>query len=88
MTAEAGAAWTLLYPEFSVVLVRPLFQAPVGYPVARDNEAFAQFLGSWIRFTSAGGFDKRLYDHWILGKTPRKSGPRWSVLRDLLSWIA
>ena len=86
-TAEAGAAWTLLYPEFSVVLVRPLFQAPVGYPVARDNEAFAQFLGSWIRFTSAGGFDRRLYDHWILGKTPRESGPRWSVMRDLLGWI-
>ncbi len=86
-TAEAGAAWTLLFPEFSVVLIRPLFQAPVGYPVARSNEAFAQFLSSWIQFVGAGAYDQRLYDHWILGKTAKKSGPRWSVLRDVLGWI-
>ena len=86
-TAEAGAAWTLLYPEFSVVVIRPLFQAPVGYPVARQNEAFAQFTSSWIEFISAGGYDQRLYDHWILGKSTAKKGPRWSVVRDVLGWI-
>ena len=86
-TAEAGSAWTLLYPDFSVVLARPLFQAPVGYPVARHNEEFAQFLSSWILFSNAGGLGGRLYDHWILGKTVQSKGPRWSVLRDLLGWI-
>lgn len=65
-------------------IVRP---GAVGYAMVRDNEAFAQFLSSWIQSTNAGGFDRRLYDHWILGKTERRSGPRWSVLRDVLRWV-
>ena len=37
-SAESGSAWTLLYPDYSVVPLRPLFQVPLGYPVApRDG---------------------------------------------------
>ena len=85
-TAEAGSAWTLLFPEFSVVLVRPLFRAPVGYAVSRRNEAFAQYLSSWIQFTIAGGYTQRLYDHWILGRNLDQKSPRWSVVRNVLGW--
>jgi Na+/H+-dicarboxylate symporter/ABC-type amino acid transport substrate-binding protein len=86
-TAEGGAAWSLLYPQFSVVLIRPVFQAPVGYPVARGNEAFAQLVSSWIQFATAGGYTQRLYDHWILGRDAVQRAPRWSVVRDVLGWV-
>jgi proton glutamate symport protein len=86
-SAEAGAAWTLLYPDFGVVLIRPLFQMPVGYAVAHREEEFDSFLSSWIEITKVGSFHERLYDHWILGKSSEKIGPRWSVIRNILHWV-
>ena len=86
-TAEGGAAWTLVYPGFSVVVIRPVFRAPVGFPVATGNEAFANFTSRWIQFARAAGYTERLYKHWILGETARRAGPRWSVMGDVLGWV-
>ena len=86
-TAEAGAAWTLMHPEFSVVVIRPVFNAPVGYATARRNEEFTDFVSSWIQFVSASVYDEQLYDHWILGKNSQTKGPRWSVIRNVLHWV-
>jgi Na+/H+-dicarboxylate symporter len=85
--AEPGAAWTLLYPDFSVVVVRPLFQVPVAYAVARQEEEFAAFLDSWLTIVDAGRLYDRLYEHWILGQNAEKGGPRWSVIRNVLHWV-
>ena len=86
-TAESGGAWTLVHPEFSVVVIRPVFNAPVGYATARHNEEFANFVSSWIRFAKAGGYGDRLYEHWILGKDAQRRTQRWSVIRDVLHWV-
>ena len=86
-SAESGSAWTLLYPTYSVVPVQPLFQVPIGYPVAKREEEFANVVSRWIELTQAGPLDEQLYDHWILGKKAGAMGPRWSVLRDVLGWI-
>jgi len=29
----------------------------------------------------------RLYEHWILARSPEDSPPRWSVIRDVLHWV-
>ncbi len=86
-SAESGSAWTLLYPEFSVILVRPLFRVPIGYPVDQKDDVFAEFLSNWLALTEAGPLDERLYDHWISGKTISQQEPRWSIIRDVLHWV-
>lgn len=85
--AEAGSAWTLLYPEFSVVPIRPLYRVPVGYAVSLDNRQLADVLSQWLMVVEAGPADERLYDHWILGKNAEQREPRWSVIRNVLHWV-
>jgi ABC-type amino acid transport substrate-binding protein len=85
--AEGGSAWTLLYPSYSVVVIRPVFKAAAGYAVASGDEAFAEFLSGWIEFIRRTFLDERLYDHWILGKSAERREARWSVIRDLLHWV-
>jgi Na+/H+-dicarboxylate symporter len=86
-SAETGSAWTLLYPDFSVVVIQPLLAVPVGYAISRRDEAFAEFLSSWVHYIRGTPLDEHLYDHWILGKSAGKRGPRWSVIRNVLHWV-
>lgn len=86
-SAESGAAWTLLYPNFSVVPIRPLYRVPVGFAVSQTNHELANFLSRWLLVVKAGPADERLYDHWILGRNVEKPRPRWSILRDVLHWV-
>jgi ABC-type amino acid transport substrate-binding protein len=86
-SAESGSAWTLLYPEFSVVPIKPLYRVPVGYAVSQRNTELAAFVSQWLTFVKAGPADERLYDHWILGKNSEQQETRWSVIRDVLHWV-
>jgi len=86
-TAETGSAWTLLYPNFSVVPIRPITQIPVAYAVAPREAALAEYLSRWLEVFKGTNFDERLFDHWILGKTAVPKTPRWSVLRNVLGWV-
>ena len=87
-TAEQGAAWSLLYPAFCVVVPKPRKQAvPLGYPVALENSEFMHYLNTWIRMKQDDGTIERLYDYWILGKERTAPASRWSVLRNVLHWV-
>ena len=87
-SAEAGSAWTLLHPEYSVVIPQPdVVRIPIAYPVAQGNDSLRNFLNTWIEFKRRDRTLDRLYDHWILGKPPENAAPRWSVIRDVLGWV-
>jgi ABC-type amino acid transport substrate-binding protein len=86
--AEAGTAWTLLYPEYSVVIPKPhIRKTPVGYAVARRNRELAEFLNDWVLAKRGDGSIRKVYDHWVLGQGAQKTEPRWSVIRDVLKWV-
>ena len=85
--AESGSAWTLLYPNFSRVLIRPLFQVPTSYPMALNNTELEGIISQWLGVIQVGPFDEQLYDHWILGKSADKRGKRWSMIRNVLGWV-
>jgi len=85
--AESASAWTLLYPEFSVVPIRPLYRVPVGYAVSQKNTELAALVSQWLMVVKAGPADERLYDHWIQGKNSEQQETRWSVIRDVLHWV-
>jgi Na+/H+-dicarboxylate symporter/ABC-type amino acid transport substrate-binding protein len=87
-TAEAGSVWTLLYPEFTVVVPQPdVVRIPVGYATARGNSDLVDFLSRWIELKSKGGEIELLYEHWILGKTAEERKRRWSIAHDVLHWV-
>jgi ABC-type amino acid transport substrate-binding protein len=86
--AEGGSAWTLLYPEYQVVVPVPdIVTNPLAYPVAGHDREFADFLSQWITLKKESRHYKKLYDHWILGLSAVPKQPRWSVIRDVLKWV-
>jgi ABC-type amino acid transport substrate-binding protein len=87
-SAEAGSAWTLRYPEFSVVVPQPtIHRAPVAFPVAIGDDRMRTFLNTWIDLKRKDNTLSELYDYWILGKSDDSAAPRWSVIRDVLHWV-
>ena len=87
-TAEAGSAWTLVYPQFTVAVPKPdIISIPLAYPVARSNKDFAAFVSTWVGLKQKDGTMEKTFDHWILGKGSEKKEPRWSVIRDVLGWV-
>jgi ABC-type amino acid transport substrate-binding protein len=88
LTAERGSVWTLLHPQYSVVVPQPRpVRVPLAYPVARGDQAFVELLNGWIELKRKDGTADALYEHWILGREPaQRERRRWSVLKDVLGW--
>ncbi len=88
MSAEAGSAWTLLYPNYAVVVPKPEPHIyPVGYAVARGNQQLLNYLNSWIAMIKDSQSLQSAYDRWILGKGAEVQKPRWSIIRNVLHWV-
>jgi len=86
-SAERGSIWTLLHPDYSVVVPRPgVVTAPLAYPIANRDARLADFVNTWIELKKKDGTIAGLYDYWILGRTGNRMAPRWSVVRDVLHW--
>ncbi len=85
--AEAGSAWCLIYPDFSVAVPHPAVVAmPMAYPMPKHARDLLQYVNTWIQLKVRDKTLQHLYDYWILGKEVAKRGPRWSVIRDVLHW--
>jgi Na+/H+-dicarboxylate symporter/ABC-type amino acid transport substrate-binding protein len=89
LTAERGSAWTLLHPQYSVAVPMPQpIKVPLAYPVAAHDEALAKVVSTWIELKQKDGTIDALFAHWILGRDASARQPRWSVIRDVLHWVA
>ena len=87
-TAERGSSLTLLHPDLSVVVPRPsAVKIPLAMAVTHGDRELADFLSGWLEVMKKGGRFQRIYDHWILGKNATETGPRWSVIRNVLGWV-
>jgi Na+/H+-dicarboxylate symporter/ABC-type amino acid transport substrate-binding protein len=83
--AEAGSAWTLIYPEFTVAVPHPdLLRVPVGYATARDDRRLADFIDAWLVLKRSDRTIARLFGYWFEGKEPPGRSRRWSVAEDVL----
>ena len=88
LPAERGSAWTLLNPQFSVVVPQPgLVKVPLAFPLARHDQAFASFMNTWIDLKRKDGTIDTLYQYWVLGRDTAARKPRWSVIRNVLHWV-
>jgi ABC-type amino acid transport substrate-binding protein len=87
LPAERGSAWTLRYPEYSVVVPGPdLIKVPLAFALPRGESDLAAFVNTWIDLKRRGGTIDELYQRWILGRAAVPPRPRWSILRDVLHW--
>jgi len=85
--AEEGAAVTLLYPAFTLVVPKPVIREPVVYAVAHDNEELLLAINAWLLNEKSYGTVDTLYNHWMLGDAMKSDKlPRWSILRNVLKW--
>jgi Na+/H+-dicarboxylate symporter/ABC-type amino acid transport substrate-binding protein len=86
-TAESGSAWSLLYPEYAVVVPPPPVSIPLTYPTARADQELVDYVNALIDLKKRDGTLKKLYDYWVLGRFAANKQPRWSVIRDILHWV-
>jgi len=83
ISAEAGSAWTILYPAYSVVVPEPHLKANAAFAIPLATLDFEDFVNDWLQMNQTSGIVNKLYNKWILGtKVERKKG-RWSIGRDL-----
>ena len=87
-SAEGGSAWTLLYPQFSVVVPSgKLIKAPLGYALPNDDAEWIRFVSLWVELSLKNGTVDSLFEHWIHGGGAEPEEPRWSIIRDVLHWV-
>ncbi len=85
--AEIGAAWTLLHPEYTVLVPESSkLNMPLGFAVPLGQSKFAASLGRWLSAKKSTGDIQVAYDYWILGKGAEKKTPRWSIKNDVFGW--
>jgi hypothetical protein len=87
-SAESGSAFTLLYPDYEVVVPTGLrVSLPLFYAIGAGDAGMRDLLEHWVSLRRKDGTMQEYYDHWILGKTAGAQKPRWSVIRDVLHWV-
>ena len=87
-STEAGSAWSLVHPEYTVAIPRPdIWAVPTGFALAKGDAEWRNFLNTWLELKQKDGTIGRIYDHWIQGEAPEMKVPRWSVIRDVLGWV-
>lgn len=87
-TAEAGSAWTLVYPDYSVAVPKGLsIKGPLAFAVPAGQHTMVTYLNTWLDLKERNGRLDQLYRYWILGEQAVREMPRWSVIRDVLHWV-
>ncbi len=68
--AAASSAWTLLNPDYTVVVPKPelapLFMA---FPINKDDHAFELFMRNWISMKQQSKTIDKLFNYWIEGNS-------------------
>ncbi|WP_105169805.1 cation:dicarboxylate symporter family transporter [Pseudoalteromonas sp. T1lg23B] len=83
ISAEAGFAWSMFYPEFGVVVPQgDISKYPTGFAVAKRNYDLLNYLNAWLDIQHANGQIDANYRYWILGQGSQKTSKRWSLIDE------
>jgi ABC-type amino acid transport substrate-binding protein len=87
ISAESGSAFTLMYPDFGVVVPSGAkVSLPLFYAVGQREEEMTDYLEHWIQLRKRDGTMQQMYDYWILGKRAGPAERRWSLIRHW-GWV-
>ena len=88
ISAEAGSAWTLVYPRFNVVVPKPrTVAAPMALGLPQNAPLLYDFVETWLLLQRESDIIDALERYWILGEGAESTEPRWSVVRNVLGWV-
>jgi len=85
--AEGGAAWTLIYPKYSIIVptgVHVKGSSAVALP--KDQGDFLNFVDAWIDVSKKSGLIEQLERYWIQGLDDTRKPARWSIMGNALGW--
>ena len=83
ISAEAGSAWTILYPSYSVAVPEPHLKANAAFAMPLGASDFELLVNDWLQMNQTSGLINKLYNKWILGMEAKQKKGRWSIGRDL-----
>jgi proton glutamate symport protein len=87
MTSFAEA-WAGSHPSYVAVVPEGLpVQVPLSYLVRSGSPAFLQCLNHCLEVQQAEGFLKQQDGYWMRGQPLAQTGRRWSLGRNLFSWL-
>ncbi|WP_157117829.1 cation:dicarboxylate symporter family transporter [Oceanicoccus sagamiensis] len=67
--AASASAWSLLYPNYSVVVPKPaLPPLLLAFPITRHDYDFEHFMTNWIASKKRNRSIDQLFDYWIKGQ--------------------
>ncbi len=85
LPAEHASGWTLLHPEYTVVVPQPNpVKVPTAFGVALGADELVQVINEWIVYADNAGIIDQAYAYWITGQGAQNQQPRWSILRNVL----
>jgi Na+/H+-dicarboxylate symporter/ABC-type amino acid transport substrate-binding protein len=85
--AEVGSAWTILYPDYSIAIPKPIVAVPIAYGIPYGEQSLLNVVNAWLEVKQQDGTIKSLYNYWIQGQTATVDPPRWSIIRNVLGWV-
>ena len=76
--------WVLAHPDYTSVVPSGV-AAPflMAYMVQFNSPQFVNFLNYWLTLKKNDGFQKKMYDQWILIRPSTDHQPRWSIWRSI-----
>jgi ABC-type amino acid transport substrate-binding protein len=87
MPAEHASGWTLLHPEFTVVVPQPdPVKVPTAFGVALGSDDLVRVINEWIVYAENAGLADQSYAYWITGQGAKTKEPRWSILHNVLKF--
>ena len=87
MPAENASGWSLLHPQYSVVVPQPNpVNIPSAFGMARDAGELVDMVNEWVIFADSSGLIQEHRAYWIEGQGAIDIEPRWSIMRNVLGW--
>ena len=87
ISAEAGSAWTLFYPDYGVAVFDRHARYPPAYAIAWDNTDLLRYVDNWVKLKKVDGTIEDAFNIWILGVEDTSTVKRWSIAKDVLGWL-
>jgi len=87
MPAEHASGWSLLHPEYTVVVPQPdPIRISTAFGAAIGAHDLVEAINEWVIFARNTGEIDQAYQFWVLGQGAVDESPRWSIMRDVLGW--
>jgi Na+/H+-dicarboxylate symporter/ABC-type amino acid transport substrate-binding protein len=70
--AATASAWTLINPEYTVIVPKPARPAlSMAFAINKNDTAFEIFMRNWILMQQKNHAIEQLFQYWIAGKKPQ-----------------